>query len=119
MNCIEAAENSLITLQGMAAEGLLSSLVPIDFFFGLELLQIFLIASALQKLKRHEEHARNCLEILQNLGSAGFPKRLLPEIHFQLQKVGIFNNVQDGNVATGPLLTSNSNIGYSDESHNM
>ncbi len=87
--CIAAAEQSLVLLEDMANNRLLSSLVMFDFYFTLDLLQIFVIASSVQEPNQHQNHARSCFGILQTLSSFGQPKRLIPECDFQLQKLGL------------------------------
>lgn len=90
--CVTAAEQSLGVVNAMAANRLLSSLMLFDFYFTLDLLQIFVIASSIQGREQHQGHASTCFTILQSLSARGHQRRLLPEIVFQLQNLGLPTN---------------------------
>lgn len=94
--CVEAAVQSHSILQSMAKDRLLSSAEVSDFHFLLELLQVFLLAYMLQKLEGSQDRVRSCMEMLQSLGSAGYCKRLLPEVLNQIKSSGIFRVSNEG-----------------------
>jgi hypothetical protein len=83
--CLDAAEQSLNILQRMVEDRLLSSVVVSDFYYALELIQVFLIAFALDRSEKHLNHARNCLEVLQSMESFGYCQKMLPEVLNQLK----------------------------------
>ena len=87
--CVAAAEQSLVVLEVMANSQLTSNLIMFDFYFTLDLLQIFIIASLIQGSKQHQDHSRSCFAILQSLSASGHQKLLMPEVVFQLQKLGL------------------------------
>lgn len=89
--CINAAEQSLTSLQKMKEEGLLSTILVADFYYALDTFQIFLIAHALDKQEKHVENVRKSLEVLQSMGSSGYCQNMLPEVLNQVKSWGILD----------------------------
>jgi len=87
--CIDAAQNSLSILHTISHLKLLSSLTPSDFNYLLELVQIFLIASAKFRDAQYLEKARKCLNVLLSMDDLGWCQKGLPETVAQLRNCGI------------------------------
>lgn len=100
--CVSAAEASIDIFEDMVPQGLVSSLVLIDFFFALHVVQVILAASALYCPETHQAQAKRCVAILKAIGSFGCPKHLLPETLFELQQVGLLDDL-DSRVYTDEL----------------
>lgn len=117
--CIDAAAESLVILRSMASDGLLSSVIMADFYYSLELLQIFSIAYALENVDTWRENATSCLEILQDVGRAGSPKRMLPEILIQLRKLGFISGSLDDGTKHQSFDTAVLDIDSGDELYDL
>ena len=115
--CTDAALQSLILLESLAQEGFLSNLVLLDFYYALEVFQVYHAAFALRKLPAYQENAQRCAKILQAVGSAGILKQLLPEIHLQQQRARQPAQEAPPNPATDHGQISESSNRVSDELH--
>jgi hypothetical protein len=93
--CVDAAEKSLEIQRSMVEEHLLSSVLVADFYYALDLLQIFLVAYSLDGLKKHVKNAKNCLEVLKSMGSSGYCQKMIPEVFNQLKDWGILNTASE------------------------
>lgn len=89
--CVDAAQNSLGILQMMGDEGLLSSLIPSEFNYILELVQIFLTACARDQSEQHIAKVRTCLGILKSMDDIGWTQKARPEVVNQLRDYGILD----------------------------
>lgn len=87
--CLSAAESSFHILESMVLHNVVSSLVVADYFFALQALQVLIAAHELYREGSYQDHIRRCLKILLAIGVSGYPKHLLPETLFQLQKYGL------------------------------
>ena len=87
--CISAAESSLDILESMVQHKVVSSLVMLDFFLALQVLQVILAAFELYREASYQVHAKRCAGILLAIATSGYPKHLLPEPLFQLQECGL------------------------------
>ena len=88
--CLEAAQSSLDVLQMMGEEQLLSSLMPAEFNFLLELVQVFLIADSKDKAThRYVDRVKACASILRALPDYGWTHKARPEVMSQLRDFGI------------------------------
>lgn len=104
--CLDAAEHSLDILQQMVAKKLLSSIVVSDFYYALELVQLFLIALALDPSEKHLENVRSSLGILQAMESFGFCRRMLPEVLNQLKDWGVLHGESENPTSLQDFDTS-------------
>ena len=93
--CIDAAQNSLTVLQMMGDEGLLSSLIPSEFNYILELVQIFLTAFGWEQREEHIFKVRTCLGILKSMDDLGWVKIARPEVINQLRESGVLDEGSD------------------------
>jgi hypothetical protein len=93
--CIDAAQNSLSVLQTMGNQGLLSSLLPSEFNYILELVQIFLIAFARDQHEEHIFKVRTCLSILNSMNDIGWTQKARPEVVNQLRESGVLDDEVD------------------------
>lgn len=87
--CVSATEAAIDVLEIMLGQGTLSSLILFDFLFALQVTQLGLTASGLFGSEAHNIHPQRCLNVLKKIGESGYPKQLLPETLYQLQKVGL------------------------------
>ena len=93
--CLEAAQSSLNVLQMMGNEQYLSSLLPTEFNYLLELVQVFLIGHSKNKAVHHYvDRVKTCSEILLTLPDYGWTAKARPEVMSQLQDFGMVQ--QDG-----------------------
>lgn len=95
--CIEAAEKSFRIFQDMQRDGTISSRLPLDFSYALELIQIFLTADAFSHLERHIDSVRDLLQILQSMDVVGWCEKALPEVEAQLHDNGVLEPTWDYN----------------------
>lgn len=93
--CIDAAQSSLSVLQMMGEEGLLSSLIPSEFNYILELVQIFLISFARDQSEQHIYKVRTCLIILKSMDDIGWTQKARPEVINQLRECGVLDEGSD------------------------
>ena len=93
--CVNAAQNSLTVLQMMGDEGLLSSLIPTEFNYILELVQIFLTAFAKDHSEQHIHNVRTCLGILKSMDDIGWTQKARPEVINQLRESGVLDEGSD------------------------
>ena len=93
--CVDAAQNSLTVLQMMGDEGLLSSLIPAEFNYILELVQIFLTAFARDQSDQHIFKVRTCLAILKSMDDIGWTQKARPEVINQLRESGVLDEGSD------------------------
>lgn len=82
-------------LQTMLRDENHSRLIALDFFFALDILQVFLSVFALTKSERQFENICNCVRVLQVMGSAGFGERMISEVLFELMEWGLFPDCSD------------------------
>lgn len=87
--CVSATEAAIDVLEIMLGQDTLSSLILFDFLFALQVTQLGLTASGLFGSEAHKVHPQRCVNILKKIGESGYPKQLLPETLYQLQKVGL------------------------------
>lgn len=111
--CIDAAEKSFRILTEMQRDGTLSSRLPLDFNYVLELIQIFLTADAFSVSERHSDSTRELLQILQSMDNIGWCEKALPEVEGQLNENGLLEQTWDlnTNISDFGLL-----IGHNDPS---
>lgn len=95
--CIDAAEKSFRILQDMQRVGTISSRLPLDFNYMLELIQIFLTADAFSHLERHIDSVRDLLQILRSMDAIGWCEKALPEVEAQLHNNGVLEHSWDYN----------------------
>lgn len=95
--CIEAAEKSYRILKDMQGDTTLSSRLPLDFNYVLELIQIFLTANAFSNSERHSDSTRELLRILQSMDVVGWCEKALPEVEAQLNDNGLLEQTWDYN----------------------
>ena len=127
--CIDAAQRSLRVLQMMADESLLTSLIPSEFNYVLQLIQIFLVAFARDQSDAHIAKVRTGLSILESMDDIGWTARARPEVINQLRECGVLdegsdyaNSIQD---FTNFLIGANDTIdsydmisaGYQSDAH--
>ena len=113
--CLEAAQSSLDVLKMMGEEELLSSLMPGEFNFLLELVQVFLIADSKNKATDHYvDRVKACVAILRVLPDHGWTRKARPEVMSQLRDFGILQ--QDG-FDTEPLQDYSALFGNDMSSH--
>lgn len=100
--CVSAAEASLGIFEGMA-HGVLSSLVLVDFFFALQVLQVLMVASSLSSPSvNYQNLVRRCVNSLKAIGAFGYPKHMLPEPLFQAQKFALLDGGREGGLPSSP-----------------
>ena len=113
--CLEAAQSSLDVLKMMGEEELLSSLMPGEFNFLLELVQVFLIADSKNRATHHYVvRVKACVAILRVLPNHGWTRKARPEVMSQLRDFGILQ--QDG-FDTEPLQQYSALFGNDMSSH--
>lgn len=96
--CVAAAEASVDILEDMVRDGTVSSLVTVDFFLALQVVQVILVAAALYSREKYRGLARRCVDILRGIAAFGSPKHLLPETLYELKMLGLVNDER----GTGP-----------------
>ena len=113
--CLEAAQSSLDVLKMMGEEELLSSLMPGEFNFLLELVQVFLIADSKNKATHHYvDRVKACVAILLVLPDHGWTRKARPEVMSQLRDFGI---LQQETFDTEPLQEYSALFGNDMSSH--
>ena len=90
--CVSAAQASIEIFEDMVRESVVSSLVMMDFFFALQVVQVILAAAAVYCPETYKGEAKRCIAILRAIATSGYPKHLLPETLFQLQRAGVFDD---------------------------
>lgn len=93
--CIEAAEKSFRILQDMQRDDTISSRLPLDFNYMLELVQIFLTADAFSHLEKHIDSVKDLVQILRSMDTVGWCEKARPEVEAQLQNNGVLENSWD------------------------
>lgn len=99
--CISAAEASLGIFEDMAQHKVASSLVMMDFFFALQVVQVILVAAALYCRQTYRKKAIRCIDILHAIATTGYPRHLLPETLFELRQVGLTKDPPNENISSG------------------
>ncbi|KAJ5885057.1 hypothetical protein N7495_009567 [Penicillium taxi] len=93
--CVVSAEQMLDILQGMVSEDLHSKLIALDFFYALDILQVFLALFALTKAEKEFNNVCKCLQVLQAMGTTGFGEMMISEVLFELMEWGLFPDHSD------------------------
>ncbi|BCS27699.1 fungal specific transcription factor domain-containing protein [Aspergillus puulaauensis] len=87
---LNSAEQMLEILERMVLDNFDSKIIALDFYYALDILQIFLSIFALTKAEKQLENISKCMKVLQAIGSAGFGEKILSEVLFQLMEWGLF-----------------------------
>ncbi|KAJ5374859.1 hypothetical protein N7517_006865 [Penicillium concentricum] len=90
--CLDSSERMLGILQTMVADGLHSRQIALDFYYALDILQVFLSEFAVTKAEKQLESIRQSMKVLQSIGSAGCGEKMISEVHFQLMEWGVLSN---------------------------
>jgi hypothetical protein len=77
-------------LERMVLDNFDSKIIALDFYYALDILQIFLSIFALTKAETQLQNISKCMKVLQAIGSAGFGEKIISEVLFQLMEWGLF-----------------------------
>jgi hypothetical protein len=77
-------------LERMVLDNFDSKIIALDFYYALDILQIFLSVFALKKAEKQLQNISKCMKVLQAIGSAGFGEKIISEVLFQLMEWGLF-----------------------------
>ncbi|KAJ5654645.1 hypothetical protein N7490_001648 [Penicillium lividum] len=83
---LSSAEQMLEILERMVLENFDSKIIALDFYYALDILQIFLSVFALTKAEKQLQNISQCMKVLQAIGSAGFGEKIISEVLFQLME---------------------------------
>jgi hypothetical protein len=87
---LHSAERMLEILERMVLDNFDSKIIALDFYYALDILQIFLSVFALKKAEKQLQNISKCMKVLQAIGSAGFGEKIISEVLFQLMEWGLF-----------------------------
>ena len=87
---LHSAEQMLEILERMVLDNFDSKIIALDFYYALDILQIFLSIFALTKAEKQLQNISKCMKVLQAIGSAGFGEKIISEVLFQLMEWGLF-----------------------------
>lgn len=93
--CTSSAEKMLEIMQIMVADEFHSSIIALDFYYALDILQIFICAFAISKAEKQFDNIRKCLRVLQSLSTTGFGEMMISEVLFELTEWGLFPDCAD------------------------
>lgn len=79
----------------MVSESTYSKLIALDFYYALDILQVFISVFALTKGEKQFEDICTCLKVLQTMGTTGFGSRMISEVLYQLTEWGLFPGCSD------------------------
>ena len=96
--CIEAAEKSFAIIKDMQEDDSLSSRLPLDFNYILELNQVFLISNAFNGDPKYIDHVKGLLQVLQSMDRAGWNEKALPEVETQLREHGLLETTWESSI---------------------
>jgi hypothetical protein len=82
-------------MQTMVADEFYSNLIALDFYYALDILQIFICAFSLSKAEQQFDNIRKCLKVLQSLSTTGFGETMISEVLFELTEWGLFPDCAD------------------------
>lgn len=93
--CTVSAERMLEIMQIMVAGEFHSNIIALDFYYALDILQIFICTFALSKAERQFDNIHKCLKVLQSLSTTGFGETMISEVLFELTEWGLFPDCAD------------------------
>lgn len=93
--CTVSAEKMLEIMEVMVADEFHSNIVALDFYYALDILQIFICDFALSKAENQLNNICKCLKVLQSLSTTGFGEMMISEVLFELTEWGLFPNCAD------------------------
>jgi hypothetical protein len=93
--CTVSAEKMLEIMQIMVANEFHSNVIALDFYYALDILQIFICSFALSKAEKQFDNICKCLRVLQSLSTTGFGEMMISEVLFELTEWGLFPDCAD------------------------
>ncbi|OKO97338.1 hypothetical protein PENSUB_10132 [Penicillium subrubescens] len=82
-------------MQIMVANEFHSNVIALDFYYALDILQIFICSFALSKAEKQFDNICKCLRVLQSLSTTGFGEMMISEVLFELTEWGLFPDCAD------------------------
>lgn len=93
--CTASAEKMLEIMHMMVTDDLHSNIIALDFYYALDILQIFICVFALTKAEQQFDNIRKCLKVLRLLSTTGFGETMISEVLFELTEWRLFPDCAD------------------------